>query len=262
MKTAPHWELSVLCRAVEHLNLSAASAHIGVSQPQLSRIVARIESELGVVLLDRSVRRKSTWTPEARKLAEIYRRSARVLEAEVQGLVGQARPSRLAVGCLEGLVELAAGMCHAVLVAEKLATVELDVHDIDTLETLFLNGTLDVIYTSRELVRRKPKFSRVVASQLLELTGSNEQVAVRSHYEHRGIPLKRGQKTKYETLILSNSLMVRKHWLERFGGQGIIPSKPRKPGSKSGKESPVHLFASERLPGELWKRIAAAGTNA
>lgn len=250
-----HWELSVFCRAVEYLNLSAASAHVGISQPQLSRIVAKIESELGVVLLDRSIRRKTTWTPQARKLAEIYRRNSRGLEAEVQSLLGRARVTRLTVGCLEGLVPHAAGVCHEVVVKQKLQTVELDVHDIDTLETLFLNGTLDVIYTCREITRRKPKFTRIVAGQVLEVLTTDDKTAVRSHYEHRSIAQKRGEAPGFETLIISNSLSVRKHWIENYGGKGVVPSKPKKREAKNPKEAPVFLYAADKLPDELWRLI-------
>ena len=53
------YELSVLVKAVQHKNLSAAAVHVGLSQPQLSRLVAKIEHELNIILLDRTARRKS-----------------------------------------------------------------------------------------------------------------------------------------------------------------------------------------------------------
>ena len=46
-------EFSVLRRAVAYKNLTAASQNIGISQPQLSRIVAKLEQELDVKLLNR-----------------------------------------------------------------------------------------------------------------------------------------------------------------------------------------------------------------
>jgi LysR family transcriptional regulator, transcriptional activator for aaeXAB operon len=67
-----HWPLSVLARAVHYKNLTSASSHVGLSQPQLSRLVSQLEKELNVTLLDRSARRKSGWTPAAHRVAQIY----------------------------------------------------------------------------------------------------------------------------------------------------------------------------------------------
>ncbi|MHA0112066.1 LysR family transcriptional regulator, partial [Klebsiella pneumoniae] len=70
------WDLSVLTRATQYANLSIAADHVGISQPQLSRIVAKLEDQLGLILLDRESRRKSAWTPAAHRLADIYSRTA------------------------------------------------------------------------------------------------------------------------------------------------------------------------------------------
>jgi len=67
-----NWELSVLSRAVAYQNLSGASQHVGLSQPQLSRIIQKLEAQWSVVLLDRSAKRKACWTPAAYKLARVY----------------------------------------------------------------------------------------------------------------------------------------------------------------------------------------------
>ncbi len=111
-KTLPmdnlHWQLSVLSRAIQYKNLSGAAEHVGLSQPQLSRIISRIESELGVVLLDRSVRRKSGWTPIAFKIAEIYLQSSRKLSSSLQQLNNEEQISQLNVVCFEGMLEIVA----------------------------------------------------------------------------------------------------------------------------------------------------------
>ena len=44
-----NWELSVLNRSVAYNNLSGASQHVGLSQPQLSRIVAKLEDRWNLV---------------------------------------------------------------------------------------------------------------------------------------------------------------------------------------------------------------------
>ena len=96
-----HWELSVLSRAVAYSNLSGAAMHVGLSQPQLSRIVAKLEKEFGVMLLDRAARRKSGWTPSAFRLAEVYGTSVRKLEVDIQQAVQDSEPNHLTVGTLE-----------------------------------------------------------------------------------------------------------------------------------------------------------------
>ena len=98
------WELSVLSRAVIFPNLSAASQQIGVSQPQLSRIIARLEKSLGVVLLNREVRRRATWMPIAHELSQTYSRGARHLEVEMKRLIEDAPLRQLRMGTLEGLI--------------------------------------------------------------------------------------------------------------------------------------------------------------
>src|SRR4051794_20367369 len=97
-----HSELSVLSRAVAFDNLSSAAGPVGLSQPQLSRIVSRIEQELGVVLLDRGAKRKSGWTPVAHRLAELFSKSTRHFQEQVQRMLQAAEPTEIRVAALEG----------------------------------------------------------------------------------------------------------------------------------------------------------------
>ena len=81
-----YYELSVLGKAIHFKNLSAAALHVGLSQPQLSRIIAKIEDELKIILLDRSAKRKSGWTPVAFQLSLMFEKSSRHLDAELANL--------------------------------------------------------------------------------------------------------------------------------------------------------------------------------
>src|SRR5476649_2133312 len=101
------WDLSILSRATAYENLSRASAHVGLSQPQLSRIVAKLEESLGLTLLDRESRRKSSWTPAAYRLAEIYQGTVQAFNAEIATLATGLTPRELRIGTLEGLVPTA-----------------------------------------------------------------------------------------------------------------------------------------------------------
>ena len=169
-----HWQLSVLSRAIHYKNLSGASEHIGLSQPQLSRIISRIEGELGVVLLDRSVRRKSGWTPVAFKVAEIYLQSSRKLSSSLQQLQDEDQISQLNVGCLEGMLNLGAHFCQQLFDHSVIQTFELDVYDLSELETRFEKNELDMIFTFREPGKQKYKFVRNLGFQTFKKVDSKQ----------------------------------------------------------------------------------------
>ena len=102
-----YYELSVLGKAIHFKNLSAAALHVGLSQPQLSRIIAKIEDELKIVLLDRSAKRKSGWTPVAFQLSVMFEKSSKRLESELAHLSQNQIVAELKIGTLEGLSSFA-----------------------------------------------------------------------------------------------------------------------------------------------------------
>src|SRR3954468_17366708 len=138
------WELSVLTRAVAFENLSSAAGPVGLSQPQLSRIVSRLEGELEVVLLDRAAKRKSGWTPIAHRLASVYGKSSRHLSEQIQRLVREKDPQILRLGCLDGLATVAAELSTQIFKGTTVRAVELDLFDLIQLEELFIKSELDL----------------------------------------------------------------------------------------------------------------------
>jgi DNA-binding transcriptional LysR family regulator len=254
----PHWELSVLSRAVAYPNLSGAAGNIGISQPQLSRIVARLEERLGTELLDRASRRKSGWTAAAHRLAEIYASSARALERQMRALAIHAERLELRIGTLEGLAPVATDLSHAILSRTQVATVALDVHDLHVLEELFAKDALDLVLVSRLPGRRKPRYARQLGYQTLERVSRPGRALVLSPYERSNRRDTSGREIPTgERLFVSNSLAVRRFWLERFGGQGVLPSEllPAPPSAK--RAEAVYLVGSDTLPRPLWQRISA-----
>lgn len=244
-----HWELSVLSRAVAYGNLSGAVPHVGLSQPQLSRIVAKVEKELGLALLDRSARRKSAWTPAAYRLAEVYSSANRRLEGEIHKLVKVAEPSHLKIGTLEGLIPLALKISHHILKSSSVRLLELSVHDLNALEELFLAGELDLIFTAREPGRKKHKFRSVLGYQSLEHINSDSGAQVMSLFEYgsaKGLDVGK--------IIVSNSLEVRKNWLLEYGGTGIVPSDVQ-PKKTSADQHAVILLGSDQFSPALWEKI-------
>lgn len=161
-------ELSILSRAVSFQNLSVASQNIGMSQPQLSRVLAKLEKRLGVLLLNREIKRRSSWTTLATELAQTFSRSSRSLDSEIQRLITKSPLKRLRMGTLEGLIPRAAEIGHQLFAQLNLEMLELESHDLQELEDRFLRGELDLILTMREPGRRKYPFYKVLGYQALQ----------------------------------------------------------------------------------------------
>jgi LysR family transcriptional regulator, transcriptional activator for aaeXAB operon len=255
------WELSVLSKAVAFSNLSSAAGPVGLSQPQLSRIVARLEQELQVVLLDRAAKRKSGWTPMAQRLAEIYLKSSSHLNEQIRRLADASEPQSLRVGALDGLASVAAELSSTLFARTQVRTIELDLYDLTQLEESFLKGELDLVFTGREPGRKKFKNVLRIGFQSLEETGRATETRVMSPFEYGVISHKTGRKApkprEAERTLISNSLMVRRHWIETFGGRAVIPTPMRRTQSGKASEAPVLLIGHDAFSPKLWEKISA-----
>lgn len=268
-----HWPLSVLGKAIHHKNLSAAADHIGLSQPQLSRLIAKLEDELGVVLLDRAARRKSGWTPIAYKVADVYDRNSRKLSAALQEVQSDDQIQHLSFGTLEGLVPLAVEICQSMFRSTKIPVVELNVYDLSELEEHFEKDELDLILTCREPGRAKTKYLRPLGWQDLTIVEAHDKSAgtldgaelkVLSPYEHanliqtgkRNASKREKDETAHSRLLVSNSLAIRRLYIEDFGGRGQVPSRvmPKRPNTNT--EKPVYLIGSDIIAPGLWEKLA------
>jgi LysR family transcriptional regulator, transcriptional activator for aaeXAB operon len=245
-------ELSVLSRAVAYKNLSGASLHVGVSQPQLSRIIKRLEETFSVVLLDRSAKRNATWTPTAYRLAEFYSKKMRVFDRELEALIGATQSRQLQVGTLEGLMQMAMPFAHFLLEKANVRLIEMDVYDLDRLEELFSRGDLDLVFTSREPGKKKHQNVRILGYQSLDPVNTNAHTQVMSTFEYGS---KRDKLKGVEKVFISNSLAIRRQWFQKFGGTGTIPSEPRRAKSSSRDTEPVLMIASDTLSPVLWKQL-------
>jgi LysR family transcriptional regulator, transcriptional activator for aaeXAB operon len=259
-----HYELSVLCRAIHYNNLSSASLHVGLSQPQLSRIIARLESTLNIILLDRSSRRKAHFTPIAFRLVETYLHSSHKLEKELDHWIRKNEPTTLKGGTLEGLIPLALQFCNTLLKKSTLKTLQLDVFDLNLLEEFFLNGDLMLLFTSRAPGRRKYKYERQLGYQILETKGkagrspaSTPRVLSAFEYgkEKHALHLKPLEKT-----FISNSLEVRRNWIDQMGGNGIIPSEVLQHKPKFDFQN-VLLIADDSLSHALWDILNSSSST-
>jgi LysR family transcriptional regulator, transcriptional activator for aaeXAB operon len=247
-----HRQLSVLSRAIHFQNLSAASQNVGLSQPQLSRVVAQLESGLGVVLLDRAVKRKTTWTPVARHLAEVFDRNEHRLERAMQEVLTEALPTELKAACLEGLAPLAVSQMGKLVNDPHWRRIQLDVLDQNELEERFLAGEVDVIWSSRIPGKGKPRHCIELGYQILDERDSGRAIDILSGYENAR---QKRKKSDRQTLI-SNSLRVRELWFEKVGGKGRFPSPVLKERARSQRE--VLLLGSELLPEKVWDEFTRA----
>ncbi len=249
-----HYELSVLSKAIHHKNLSAAALHVGLSQPQLSRIIAKIEDELQVILLDRSAKRKSGWTPLALQISEIFEKSQSRLLAELKTVSNNEMVAELHVGALEGLAPLAMRAALACFEEVEVKKIVLDIYDISELESHFLSGNLDIIFSSKSPGRQKYKHFIEIGHQRLNKVESRDDIGVFSTFEFSRTLEK--SRRSFKHVLVSNSLLIRKDWLENIGGTGYLPSEAKK--GKARDLEPVFLIGSELLSPKLWDAIKAS----
>ena len=245
------YELSILAQAVQHKNLSAASVHVGISQPQLSRMIAKIEAELNVILLDRSARRKSGWTPVAQQLATVYAKGIGRLQNEILSLAQEIELNDLRVGTLEGLSSIAEQFAQSCFEKLEMHMVHLDVLDFKDLDSQFLSGDLDLIFTVRAPSKQKFQHQIEVGYQQIEKISTDKGVHVLSPFEYAGLDKKDLDPAK--KWLVSNSLAVRSHWLHEIGGTGNLPINATK-GRGKGYYS-IYMIGSEVMSPKLWTNL-------
>lgn len=253
--TSLHWPLSVLSRCIDYKNLTAASKHVGLSQPQLSRLIKQIEEELEIVLLDRSSPRHSTWTPSARAIVEIYQQSEKTLDSKLNHYLEDSFQKEIKIGCLEGLSDLAKSSTAKVLKETRVKTVTLNIYDLNLLEAKFLSAELDVIFSSRGPTRKKYiKFKTLGYQTLTQMRSPLEQLHILSPFEDQIFKAK-NKKTKK---LISNSLAIRKNFQLEFGGDCTVPSEILK--KRPLKNCfPVLLIGQDSLSNDLWRVLSGPG---
>jgi LysR family transcriptional regulator, transcriptional activator for aaeXAB operon len=250
--TSLSYALSLLSRAVAFKNLSSASLHVGLSQPQLSRLIAKLESELGMELLDRRVKRKSSWTPHAIQLAELFSQNQRRLENSIRSLQTDQRARQVHIGTLEGLSEAAIQLAHQLFSKGGLKLVHVDVFDRSELEGKFLSGDLDLIINSRFPGPAKPRYARVIGYQNLSQVPSDSGFALFSSFEFN-VRARQKLPGKDSKALVSNSLFIRRLWMDKFGGTGSMPSALSEKAKKGFED--IYLIGGEWLDPHIWRTL-------
>ncbi|MCX6119411.1 MAG: LysR family transcriptional regulator [Proteobacteria bacterium] len=255
MKLGLNWELNVLSRAIAFQNLSGAASHIGMSQPQLSRIISKLESEYGVMLLDRSSKRKSSWTAKAQKLVELYSELSDQFRIQVDQIAESKPMTTLRIATLEGLIHEAVEFASSLFKDGTCKTIELIVGDLGMIEERYFQGSIEFLLTSREPGKRKLVRSQIIGFQTLDLIETNARIQVLSLFEYSTLPKKHLIDPDKKRFV-SNSLHARKEWLEREGGYGFIPSPLKRKSTKNASHVPVYLIGLDHLTDVLWRSSA------
>ncbi len=248
-----YYELGVLAKAIHFKNLSGAALHVGLSQPQLSRIIAKIEDELKIVLLDRSAKRKSGWTTIAFQLSEMFEKSIKRLEGELMNISQNQVAAEIHIGTLEGLSSFAMDVCRHCFEQIGVSKIFIEIYDLNELEAHFLSGRLDIIFTSKTPGRQKFKYITELGFQVLEKIQTNKTYAVLSNFEYG-----RSSKKEYDDfkhVLVTNSLAMRREWFKQAGGTGFLPTEAKK--GKSKEHEPILMIGSEILNPKLWTQITS-----
>lgn len=249
------WELSVLSRAVVFKNLSEASRPLRISQPQLSRLVARIEQELSVSLLDRSSRRNSAWTPLAQRMGVAYREQLESASLRLERVARESEPRAISIGTLEGVADVAAAMACRLLSAPFMHEVTLMVGDLTDLESQFLKGDLDLLLSFREPGTRKFRYRLELGYQTLDRKGlAGATIQALSPFERQLLNRRvRRPKEVSGKQLITNSLIVRRWAIDRGIAAGNVPSPisdQRLPGGV-----PVILLGQETCTPGVWNLV-------
>jgi len=247
------WELSVLSRCVNYKNLSGASPQVGLSQPQLSRIIGKLERELGITLLDREAKRKSSWTPTAFELAQIYHDSIQSFERKLKLVIEDSVPKHVKIGCLEGFMDLGLQVAHTIIKNTEVKTLELNVYDLHVLEGQFLSAELDLVFSAREPGKRKYSHIRKLGVQSFTEIDTDPKLLVLSSFQYAKDHYKKAMNDHDHQYFVSNSLEVRRRWLNTYQGSGNLPAPVKKSLPAKQITNEVLMIALDDLHESIWK---------
>jgi hypothetical protein len=245
-------ELEILSRIIKYKNLTQAADHVGLTQPHLSRVIRKLESELGVPIMERSNKRKPEWSPHAPRLVQIFESNRRNLTYQISDYLEDLVPRNVRVGCLEGMVPFVTQFISKLIESYPSDVVELVVFDVAKLERRYLMGQLEFLFNIK--VPGKGHHDRILEIGYQELANveKSKDVRVCSEFEYS---LKRGQeRRKKERYVVSNSLTFRQEFLDVHGGFGRLPSEiqQQKP-KRKGDFDTVFLIGSKEIPEHFWE---------
>ncbi len=119
-------QLEAVLALVEYGSFVAAAARLRISQPALTRMLRRLEDELGVRLFDRSTRRVQV-TPAGREFAAVAERMLNDLGITVQSVreVAQERRGLVVISCV---MSVAGGVLPKIIAAYRADRPGVEIH--------------------------------------------------------------------------------------------------------------------------------------
>ncbi len=248
-------ELFLLSRAICYQNLSGAAQHLGVSQPQLSRIVQKLEQSFDIILLDRTAKRKSVWTGSAAKLVELYQRMTHEFDHGLQSLNENFEPQWVKVQCLEGLSLVGLEFCHHILRQSKTKGVELNIFDLNEIEENIFANRYEFSLTCREPGMKKFKYIHRLGFQILETDGEESDTLICSTFEYEQLARNMEKVSQNKKFFVSNSLKIRMSFSRKYGGKISVPSLVQKKNhSENSADVPVLILGNEFLSHKFWEK--------
>jgi hypothetical protein len=170
--------------------------------------------------------------------------------------VRKTEPAHFKVGALEGMIPVAARFCRDLQKQTEIQVVQLDVEDLARLDERFLSSDFDVIFTHRlpSAGAKKFRYLRPIGYQTVDQTGPRDGVEVLSAWEF-GRELADHRDGSLPHALVSNSLGVRKVWLDECKGKGSFPSAIRERRPRGGEGETVYVVGADRLSPALWSKI-------
>jgi DNA-binding transcriptional ArsR family regulator len=253
-------ELEILTKIVKYKNLTQAAEHVGMTQPHLSRVIRKLEDELGVPLMDRSNKRKPEWSQHAPRLVEIFEANRRNLTYQIADYLEDLVPRSIRIGCLEGMVPFVTEFVSAVVSQYECDIVDLVVFDVAKLERRYLTGQLEFLFNIS--LPGKGHFERVIEIGYQELTKieTRDDIRVCSLFEYNHF-IKDKSKKEIRTNIVSNSLAFRQEFFNRHGGYGRLPSPISSSKPRSKQHNTVYFVGSNEIPQSFWQECSKIVTD-
>jgi LysR family transcriptional regulator, regulator for bpeEF and oprC len=249
-------QLRILVKVVQAGSFTAAASLLGVQKSHVSRVVAQLEAELGVKLLDRTTRTLSI-TEVGR---EVFERAVGILNA-IDDTVRLAQSTR---GEPRGLLRLTCGVEFGMLAVNGWVDAFLARYPMVTAEIEHTSRVLDVVHEGFDLAIRIGPLpeSRLVARPL----GHVEYglFACPRYLERHGAPLAPRHLAQHPLVMFSGGTM-KKGWklLHRDGDEKEVniegPARLRVNNSFSVRDALVRSLGIGQLPMLVAAPAVAAG---
>lgn len=161
--------------------LGPASDKLGMSQPGLTKAIARLETELGGALFVRTGRGM-----QLSELGQAFERRARRMTQEFSEALIEARRLNpmegvLRLGVAPAIMPVAASACSRMLVQRPLLRIDLMVQVTDYLEIALSSGRIDLaIATQSELFSREFSFQPVAEDEIRIVSACDHSLSGRN----------------------------------------------------------------------------------